>query len=164
MAWVKEGWHWLIYHLKDWGVISLPSPLFGWCDSVRNLATWNVLIFDLLRFCMAKALRPCLWIGASLWLTGNQRFLHLVWLSSCTAMSTITDYLHSLPGAPWALPLRPVLNGCQQEEKLTKDRRPDFGGLGQGVPLDCRPHRTDPWLWPPLIPEEEEEAEQTSFE
>ncbi|XP_023394257.1 protein ILRUN isoform X3 [Pteropus medius] len=31
-------------------------------------------------------------------------------------------------GAPRALPLRPVLNGCQQEEKLTKDRRPDFGG------------------------------------
>nr|XP_060471233.1 protein ILRUN [Panthera onca] len=50
-------------------------------------------------------------------------------------------------GAPRALPLRPVLNGCRQEEKLTKDRRPDFGwGGGQGVPLDCRPHRMDPWL------------------
>ncbi|XP_010603618.1 protein ILRUN isoform X2 [Fukomys damarensis] len=50
-------------------------------------------------------------------------------------------------GAPRALPLRPVLNGCQQEEKLTKDRRPDLGG-GQGVPLDCRPRRTDPALTP----------------
>uniref|UniRef100_A0A4X1T5U3 Protein ILRUN n=1 Tax=Sus scrofa TaxID=9823 RepID=A0A4X1T5U3_PIG len=49
-------------------------------------------------------------------------------------------------GAPRALPLRPVLNGYQQEEKLTKDRRLDFGGEEQGVPLDCRPHRMDPWL------------------
>ncbi|XP_066862154.1 protein ILRUN isoform X2 [Kogia breviceps] len=35
-------------------------------------------------------------------------------------------------GAPRALPLRPVLNGCQQEEKLTKDRRLDSGGEGKG--------------------------------
>lgn len=79
------------------------------------------------------------------------------------ALFTITDYVHSLPGAPRALPLRPVLNGCRQEEKLTKDRRPDFGwGGGHGVPLDCRPHRMDPWLDPPIL--EEEEEEQTSFE
>lgn len=66
---------------------------------------------------------------------------------------SVTDRLRSLPGAPRALPLRPVLNGCQQEEKLTKDRRPDFGGRGQGVPLDYRPRRTDPWLRPPSIPQ-----------
>ncbi|EPY87545.1 hypothetical protein CB1_000238017 [Camelus ferus] len=35
-------------------------------------------------------------------------------------------------GAPRALSLRPVLNRCQQEEKLTKDRRLDFGGEGRG--------------------------------
>ncbi|KAF6112962.1 hypothetical protein HJG60_001870 [Phyllostomus discolor] len=49
-------------------------------------------------------------------------------------------------GAPRALPLRPILNGCQQEEKLTKDRRLTLVAGGQGVPLDCRPHRTDLWL------------------
>lgn len=78
---------------------------------------------------------------------------------------SITDCLHSLPGAPRALPLRPVLNGCQQEEKLTKDRRPDFGGRGQGVPLDCRPHRTDPWLRPPPTPQSQKKRKkETSFE
>ncbi|XP_031204652.1 protein ILRUN isoform X2 [Mastomys coucha] len=67
-------------------------------------------------------------------------------------------------GAPRALPLRPVLNGYQQEEKLTKDRRPDFGGRGQGVPLDCRPHRTDPWLRPPPPQSRKKRKKETSFE
>uniref|UniRef100_A0A8C0ZX87 Protein ILRUN n=1 Tax=Castor canadensis TaxID=51338 RepID=A0A8C0ZX87_CASCN len=66
-------------------------------------------------------------------------------------------------GAPRALPLWPVLNGCQQEEKVTKDRRPDFGGgVGKGFLWIA-----DHIAWTPgshLIPEEEEEAEQTSFE
>ncbi|XP_058441572.1 protein ILRUN isoform X2 [Marmota monax] len=43
-----------------------------------------------------------------------------------------THLVPAISGAPRALPLRPVLNGCQQEEKLTKDRRPDFGGEGKG--------------------------------
>ncbi|EDL96899.1 rCG60710, isoform CRA_a [Rattus norvegicus] len=35
-------------------------------------------------------------------------------------------------GAPRALPLRPVLNGCQQEEKLTKTEGLTLGGEGKG--------------------------------
>lgn len=66
-------------------------------------------------------------------------------VASLSLLSATTDCVHSLPGAPRALPLRPVLNGCQQEEKLTKEGL-TLGGEGQGVPLDCRPHRTDPWL------------------
>lgn len=91
-------------------------------------------------------------------------------IDSCTwfgcqvaLLPTLTDCLHSFPGAPRALPLWPVLNGCQQEEKVTKDRRPDFGGgVGKGFLWIA-----DHIAWTPgshLIPEEEEEAEQTSFE
>lgn len=82
-----------------------------------------------------------------------------------SSLFTITDYVHSLPGAPRALPLRPVLNGCRQEEKLTKDRRPDFGwgGRARGSSgLQTTSH--GPLARPPPILEEEEEAEQTSFE
>lgn len=81
------------------------------------------------------------------------------------ALFTITDCVHSLPGAPRALPLRPVLNGRRQEEKLTKDRRPDFGvggRAGGSSGLQTTPH--GPLALTPPILEEEEEAEQTSFE
>lgn len=90
-------------------------------------------------------LGPCLLLGASFGSLGTIDCFTWFGCQNVPAVSTVTDCVHSLPGAPRALPLRPVLNGCQQEEKL-KDRSPDFGGGGQGVPLDCRPHRTDPWL------------------
>lgn len=45
---------------------------------------------------------------------------------------SVTHCPHSLSGAPRALPLRPVLNGCQQEEKLTKTEGLTLGGEGKG--------------------------------
>lgn len=107
-----------------------PPPLV--LGSVGNLTAVHILVIEML---MARAVTIMPLTGAG-------------FVCQAAPGDSITDCLHSLPGAPRALPLRPVLNGYQQEEKLTKDRRPDFGGRGQGVPLDCRPHRTDPWLRP----------------
>lgn len=122
-------------------------------------------MFGLLTFCTAgTTLKPCLYLELP---CGSLRTIDSFLGFGCQiipAVSAITDSVYFLPGAPRALPLRPVLNGCQQEEKLTKDRRPDFGrGRARGSSgLQTTSHRPLALTHP--VPEEEEEAEQTSFE